>query len=202
MRLGVLGGSFNPVHLGHLLVAEDILRQLKLDRVLLIPSFAPPHKRGPLASFADRLAMTRLVVASDPRFEVSDIEERLPVPSYTVSTLAGLRRAGSKDSLYLIVGTDQYVEMERWHRPEMLTRLARVVVMSRPRTPRPRLFKRHSARRVLFRDVMPVAISAALVRSRLASGLSVRYMLPVAASDYIERHRLYAPARRRARAAD
>jgi nicotinate-nucleotide adenylyltransferase len=196
MRLGVLGGSFNPIHLGHLLVAEDAMAQLKLDRVLFVPTLVPPHKRGPLAPYEDRLAMTGMATASDPRFEASPVEEDLPAPSYTVGTLAELARTHHQDSLYLIVGGDQYAEMGRWHRPEMLTRLARIVVVSRPGVARPRLFNDHDPRRVLFRDVMPVAISAALVRSRLAIGQSVRYMLPVAVSEYIKRHRLYAPRRR------
>jgi len=191
LRLGVFGGSFNPIHLGHLLVADDVRRQLRLDRVLFVPTFCPPHKRGPMVPYRHRLAMTRLATADEPGFELCRIEEQRPGPSFTVDTLAGLRAMYRGARLYLIVGADQYREVRTWHRPALLTRLARVVVMSRPDIKRPALFAGHNPRRVLFRTVIPVAIAAAAIRARLAKGHSVRYMLPVSADEYIRRHRLY-----------
>ena len=193
LRLGVFGGSFNPVHLGHLLVADDVRRRLHLDRVLFVPAFRPPHKRGPIAPYRHRLRMVRLATASEPGFEVCRIEEQRPGPSYTVDTLAGLRSQYTGASLYLIVGSDQYREIRTWHRPELLPRLARVVVMSRPGVRRPALFAGHSRRRVMFCPVMPVDISAAAIRARLAKGRSVRYMLPVSVNEYVRRHHLYGP---------
>jgi len=190
-RLGVFGGSFDPIHLGHVLAAGDIKRLLRLDRVLFVPACRPPHKRGPLTRYRHRLEMTRLAIAGEPGLEPCPIEENRPGPSYTVDTLGELRSQYRGASLYLIVGSDQYRAVSSWHRPDLLTRLARIVVMSRPGVERPALFPRHDPSRVLFRTVIPVDISAAAVRARLAKGLSVRYMLPVRVAEYARRHRLY-----------
>jgi len=191
LRLGVFGGSFNPIHLGHLLVADDVRRRLRLDRVLFVPSRRPPHKHGPITPYRHRLAMTRLAIAGEPGFELCRIEELRPGPSYTVDTLTELGSLFPGTALFLVVGSDQYREISGWRRPQLLTRLARVVVMNRPGIPRPALFPGHDPRRVLFRAVIQIAISAATVRARLAKGHSVRYMLPVEVSEYVTRHRLY-----------
>jgi nicotinate-nucleotide adenylyltransferase len=191
LRLGVFGGSFDPVHLGHLLTADDVRRQLRLDRVLFIPAYRPPHKRGPLTPYRRRLTMARLAVDAQPGFELCPIEERRPGPSYTVDTLRALQLLYPGASLYLIVGSDQYRDVASWHRPDLLTDLARVVVMSRPGVEQPPLYPKHDAERVLFRSIIPVGISAAAIRARLAKGRSVRYMLPVRVARYVGRHRLY-----------
>jgi len=198
LRLGVFGGSFNPVHFGHLLAADDVGRQLRLDRVLFIPACHPPHKRGPLTPYRHRLEMTRLAIEGEPGFELCPIEESRPGPSYTVDTLRELQSLYRGASLYLIVGSDQYRSVASWHRPELLTDLARVVAMSRPGVERPPLFPGHDPKRVLFCTIIPVGISAAAIRARLAKGRSVRYMLPVRVAEYVRRHRLYRspPARR------
>lgn len=191
LRLGVFGGSFDPIHLGHVLVADDVRRQLRLDRVLFIPTWRPPHKRGPLTSYRHRLEMTRLAIAGVPGFESCAVEQDRPGLSYTVDTLAELRSRYRGASLYLIVGSDQYRDVSSWQRPALLTRLARVVVASRPGVERPALFPGHDPKRVLYRSIIPVGISAAAVRARLAKGRSVRYMLPVNVTGYVKRHRLY-----------
>jgi nicotinate-nucleotide adenylyltransferase len=194
MRLGLLGGAFDPFHLGHLLVADDVRRQLGLDQVLFVPTFSPPHRRAPVAAFRHRLAMTRLGMAVLPGLGVLDIEAHLPAPSYTARTLAALRAALPEARLWFILGADQYSAMSRWYRPGEVGRLARLVVMSRPGEPRPRTWAGHSRSRVRFLDVVPVDIAAADVRARLASGRSVRYMLPTAVTAYVGRQRLYRPA--------
>ncbi|MEO0081231.1 MAG: nicotinate-nicotinamide nucleotide adenylyltransferase [candidate division WOR-3 bacterium] len=227
-RTGVFGGSFNPVHPGHVLVADDVRTQLGLDRVLFIPSPRPPHKpedagsesvptprsatessptprreirsAAPglrrraterLAPFRDRLAMLRLALRGWPGLEVSDIEAQRPGPSYTIDTLRALAGTPGIGSLYLVLGFDQYQEIAHWHEPTALARLARLVVVSRPGARKPRLFPGHSPFRVRFLSCIGVDISAAAIRSRLASGQSVRYLLSTAVYNYITRHRLY-----------
>ena len=190
-RLGVFGGSFNPIHLGHLLAADDVRRKLQMDLVLFIPAYHPPHRRGPLAPYRHRLEMTRLAIDGEPGFELCRIEEQRPGPSYTVDTLSELQSQCPGSTLFLIIGSDQYREVSSWHEPDRLTRHARVVVMSRPGVERPALFPGHAPKRVLFRSIIPVAISAAAVRARLAKGHSVRYMLPVRVTEYVKRHCLY-----------
>jgi nicotinate-nucleotide adenylyltransferase len=187
----VFGGSFDPIHLGHVLAADDVRRQLRLDRVLFIPTWRPPHKRGPLTSYRHRLEMARLATIGEPGFEPCAVEQDRPGLSYTVDTLDELRSRYRGSTLYLIVGSDQYRDVASWHRPDLLARLARVLVMSRPGVERPALFPGHDPKRVLFHSVIPVGISAAAVRARLAKGRSVRYMLPVNVTEYVKRHRLY-----------
>jgi len=191
MRVGVFGGVFDPPHLGHLLAADDCRERLRLERVLFIPSFSPPHKAGAVAAFDQRLAMTRLAVKGWPGFEVSEVERRRNGPSYTVDTIAALRRVFPRDSFYLVMGTDQYRAMKNWHRPGELGRLARIAVMDRPGTRRPPVSPEHSPRRVRFLPVVQVDICSREIRDRLAKRRSVRYMLPTAVSGYIERKRLY-----------
>ena len=197
MRLGVLGGSFDPIHLGHLLVADDVRRQLKLDRVMFVPTLQPPHRIGPLASFRHRIAMARLALESQSHLELCTIEERLPIPSYTVETLRAFRRRYRTAAIYFILGSDQYREMATWHEPLVVARLARLAVMSRPGIPRPALYPGHPGRRVAFVEVIPVSIAARVIRGRLAKGESVQYMLPTRVSDYIRRHRLYSETKGR-----
>jgi nicotinate-nucleotide adenylyltransferase len=159
--------------------------------VLLVPNFHPPHKQQRLAPYRHRKKMTSLAIAADSGLALEPVEEGRPGPSYTVETLAGLKRLYPGATIFLIVGADQYADMRNWHRPSDLTRLAKVVVVSRPGSPRPRIFPGHAASRVLFRDVIGVQISAAAVRDRLAKGLSVRYMLPAPVVRYVLRRRLY-----------
>jgi len=191
MRTGVFGGSFDPVHFGHLLVAEDAMSVLGLDRVLFVPCPVPPHKPKPKASFKDRAAMTKRALRGRKGLELSPIESRRPGPHYTADTLAELRREFPKDSFYLLVGNDQYQDMARWHEPKRLTRLARIAVISRPGSEKPRRFPAHPRLRVRFVEVIPVDISSRLIRARLAKGRSVEYMLPSSVLTYIKQRRLY-----------
>jgi nicotinate-nucleotide adenylyltransferase len=191
VRLGILGGSFDPVHLGHLLVADDVREKLGLDRVLFVPTFCAGHRVAPVASYRHRCNMTRLATESWSGLEPFPVEDSLPVPSYTVNTLGAVRARFPGASLYFLVGSDQYCVMAAWHKPLELVRLARLVVMSRPGVAAPALLPGHRPGRVVMLDVIAVAISAALVRGRLAKGRSVRYMLPEAVLEYISRHRLY-----------
>ena len=191
MRVGVFGGTFDPIHFGHLLAADDVRRQLGLDRVLLIPCHVPPHKTRGMSEWNHRVEMCRQAIRAWPGFRLSTLEDERPGPSYTCDTLALLRKQLPGARLHLLMGADQYADMPRWHRPEELARLARIVVMSRPGERRPPRFRSHPARRVRFLYVIPVDISAAGVRERFALDRSCHYLLPSAVSVYIRRHRLY-----------
>ncbi|MEK7710200.1 MAG: nicotinate (nicotinamide) nucleotide adenylyltransferase [candidate division NC10 bacterium] len=137
-RVGVFGGSFNPIHLGHLLLAEDILELLRLDRILFVPASAPPHKpaRG-LAPARDRYAMTELAIRGNPRFAMSDLELRRPGPSYTVDTLEALRQEGGPDvAFFLLIGSETFLDLLSWRDPQRVARLARLVVIPRAESAR------------------------------------------------------------------
>lgn len=192
MRLGILGGSFDPIHFGHLLVATDVTRKLKLDKLLFIPTFRPPHRSKPVAAYPHRVAMVKsAILKAYDRFEVSRIEENRPGPSYTINTLQRLRHLYPFARFYLIIGYDQYRTIGTWHHPQQLTALARLVVISRPGISQPAIFPGHNRRRVLFLDVIPVDISSSIIRYRLARNMSIRYLTPPPVVQYINRYRLY-----------
>lgn len=192
MRTGILGGAFNPLHLGHLLVADDASRRFKLDRVIFLAGPRPPHKAaGELAPWPHRRAMLRLGLTGWPLFTLSTIEEDLPGPGFTIDALRALAEANPDDSLFLLLGADQYRLMNRWHEPARLTDAARIIVMSRPGTAHPPLFPGHRHRRVRFTPVIEVDIAGREIRARLAKGESVRYMLPTPVYRHVRRHRLY-----------
>ena len=209
MNLGVFGGTFNPVHVAHLRVAEEVREALGLAKVLWIPSADPPHKRGSIAPARRRLEMVRLATASNPAFETLDLELSRPGPSYTVDTLAQLREIHPDARLWFLIGADALEEVHTWHRPERLFELASFAVFSRPGTPsRPlperlapdlaRLFRagptrlEHREGHELREVAVPqLDVSASDLRRRIARGASVRYLVPDPVIDYIEKHRLY-----------
>ena len=181
-RLGVFGGTFDPVHVGHLVIAKAALEELPLDRVLFVPARRSPLKqRGPVASEADRLAMLEAAIAGDPRLGVSRVELERDGPSYTVETLEALRDQGE---LFLILGTDAYAEFGRWRDPERIRGLATIVVAARPGAP-------NAPPDVRLLDAPLLDISSRDLRARAARGRSLRYLVPEAVLRYIEERRLY-----------
>ena len=198
MRTGVLGGTFDPVHLGHLLIAEEARVSLGLDDVLFIPAGQPYFKTGqPVSEACHLLAMVELAVASNPHFTASDIEIGRPGPTYTVDTLTELRkRLGGGHELLLIVGMDSLADLERWRRPEDILALSVVVGLARPGAdvPDERTLERIRSQapgRLQLLDEPLVGISASDIRRRVAEGLSIRYAVPEPVEEYIYRHRLY-----------
>jgi nicotinate-nucleotide adenylyltransferase len=188
VRIGLFGGSFDPVHLGHLIVAQEAATRLPLDQVRLVPAGRQPFKRaGHAAPAADRLAMLRLAVAGDARLVADDCEIRRPGPSYTVDTLRELRAAHPDAELCLLVGADAAGELPTWHDAAAIPSLARVVVLTRPGTRVPD--------HPLITQALPVPaidISATDVRARCRRGESVRYLVPDPVAHYIAERRLYA----------
>jgi nicotinate-nucleotide adenylyltransferase len=200
-RVGVLGGSFDPVHLAHLIVAERVREELALDHVLLVPAAAHPLKPGPaLAGGADRLAMLVRAAAGKPGVRVESLELERGGVSYTVDTLTELRRGEPGAALHLILGSDAYRLFERWRRPADVRSLARIVVVPRgerlpPSTTMPSGAEAAAAALSgngdLVVNVPVLDISASDLRSRVARGLSIRYLVPEAVRDYIAARGLY-----------
>lgn len=187
MRLGVFGGTFDPPHVGHLIAAQEVHRQLKLDRVLLVPAGIPPHKQdasitpGPL-----RLEMVRAAMAEDARLEVSSVELDREGPSYTVDTLRALREEYPDATLYLAVGADQLEELPRWREPEEIASLARLVAFARGGQPPP-----VSRWPLTVVEVPTTEISSTEMRRRVAAGAPIRYFVPEPVRAIIEREGLY-----------
>jgi nicotinate-nucleotide adenylyltransferase len=209
-RTAVFGGSFNPIHLGHLVMADELLEQLGLDRVVFVPAAAPPHKPAALLAPAEhRYEMVRLAVAGHPGFEVSDVELRRRGPSFTVDTLEAL--AASGDELFLPVGSETFLDLLSWRQPRRIVALARVVVV--PRTgsafdpesaAAQKVLREIGAERfgrpdepigpgtVVIVHALSLPISASELRARVRRGRSLDYRVPDAVAAYIRRHGLYA----------
>jgi len=203
-RVGILGGTFDPIHYGHLVVAQQVCEALRLDRVLFIPAALPPHKLDEeIAPAADRAAMVELAIAANPGFAMSAIELQRAGPSYTVDTLAELVEEAARQrvarELYFILSSEALAGLGRWHEPERLLRLARLAVVQRPGAPLPDMAQlgdmlpggAASVDRVECVDTVPLANSSSDVRARAISGRSIRYLVPPAVEAYIRDHRLY-----------
>ena len=189
MRLGFFGGTFDPIHLGHLRAAENALESLELDRVAFVPAGTPPHRAPPSSSALDRYALTALATAGHPRFAVSDAEVRREGPSYTVDTVAGLRRESPDAVVFVIVGSDTLPEMPTWRSHERLLELATVAVVARPGEGPPNAGTPASG--VARVEGPGLAISASAIRARAREGKSIRYLVPDAVADYITKRALY-----------
>ncbi len=212
--IGVIGGTFDPVHYGHLRLAEELGETLKLGEVRFIPSGTPPHRSAPQVAADHRLAMVRLAAAGNPRFAVDEREVRRAGPGYTFDTLAGLRaESGESRPLVLLLGADAFLEFATWHRWHEIFGLAHIAVAHRPgypverwieRMPQP-LAREYSARLMqqpLATHLQPAGgilvvpftaldISATAIRDLLRAGASPRYLLPASVLDYIQLHKLY-----------
>lgn len=212
--IGILGGTFDPIHDGHLRLAEELGEKLRLEEVLIVPSGTPPHRGAPAVSAEHRLAMVRLATAGNPRLKVDDRELRRAGPGYTFDTLAELRAEhGAARPLVLLIGADVFLELATWHRWHEIFGLAHVAVAHRPgspvehwreRMPQP-LAREYSARLMqqpLATHLSPAGgivvipftaldIAATAIRDMLRAGASPRYLLPSAVLDYIRDKRLY-----------
>jgi nicotinate-nucleotide adenylyltransferase len=195
MRIGILGGTFDPVHLGHLRAAETAREGLGLDLVAFVPTGIPPHRTGLLTRAWDRFAMACLATAGHRQFVVWSTELERPGTSYTVDTVASLRAERPADELILVVGSDTWPEIGGWREPERLLSLVEVAVVGRPGPARGSgldpILSFPSARGVSRVEGLGFPISATLVRERVRRGESVRYLVPGAVEDYIDKRGLY-----------
>jgi nicotinate-nucleotide adenylyltransferase len=195
LRLGILGGTFDPIHSGHLAAATAAIDCARLDRVLFVPSAQPPHRGVAAASAEDRLAMTRLAVEGESRFEVSDVEVARGGVSYTSDTLSELHRAHPDDELFFILGWDAARLFGNWHEPGRVNELASIVIVARPglKTPAPADLAAAGLdpARVINCVAHTPDVSASELRQALATGESLAGKLPPAVERYIATHRLY-----------
>jgi nicotinate-nucleotide adenylyltransferase len=184
---GVLGGSFDPVHHGHLIAADRAAEALGLDTVLFVPCARQPLKpQGPVASAEQRVTMLRLAIGGSPRFVLETCELERPGPSYTVDTLRALRQRWPDERLVLILGADAAASLPRWRAADEVARLAEIAVLTRPGAPEvASVFVRHLV------ATPAIEISASDVRARCLTGKSIRYLVPDAVAQYIGRHKVY-----------
>jgi nicotinate-nucleotide adenylyltransferase len=196
VRTGILGGTFNPPHLGHLVCAQEAYAQLELDQVLWIPARIPPHKELPDdPGTKHRLALCRLATHADERFAVSELEVGREGPSYTVDTLEELHATIPDSELYLIVGGDIAAGLPEWREPERVLSLATLAVADREGTSRDAiesaLSRVSASKEVRFFAMPQIAVSSTLIRRRAAAGEPIRYLVPDEVARYIDHCRLY-----------
>lgn len=196
LRLGIMGGTFDPIHWAHLRMAEEARLRCDLEKVLFIPAGQPPHKPDyPISDAEDRYAMTLLATSANPAFEVSRMEIERGGPSYTLDTLTDLRKMlGPETSMHFIIGADEVFDLPRWHEAEKLPALARFLVAPRPGFDLTELNERLPAvfrAAIEFLPMPPIDISATDLRDRIASGRSIKYLVPECVESYIRKHKLY-----------
>ncbi len=198
MNIGVLGGTFDPVHNGHLIVAEEAKTQLNLVEIIFVPAGQPWLKAAkPISPAEHRLQMLRLAIADKPYFKLSTIEIERTGPSYTIDTIAELRdKLGSEDEFFFILGWDSLAELPQWREPSRLIKMCYLVAVPRPGYPRPKLktlevIIRGLSQRVMLMKEPEIDISASAIRERVARGLSIRHLVPEPVNRYIKEHRLY-----------
>jgi nicotinate-nucleotide adenylyltransferase len=216
MKVGIFGGTFNPIHYGHLRAAEEVREKLGLDKILFIPSGSPPLKIKELADAKHRYKMTRLAIVTNRLFELSDIECRLSGKSYTVKTVEELKKNNPEIEFFFILGIDAFLDVTNWWHPERLITLANFVIISRPDfrfidlqiSPyikiNRRILKRldnaeietytiklKSSRNATFLRLTPIGISSTGIRRLLKEGKSIKYLLPAEVESYIIANKLY-----------
>jgi nicotinate-nucleotide adenylyltransferase len=207
-RIGIFGGTFDPVHIGHLRSALEVAEFMALDELRLVPSARPPHREAPQVSAQDRLAMVELAVAGLPPLRVDDRELKRDKPSYSIDTLESLRsELAADDQLFLLIGWDAFCGLPTWHRWSELLEHCHILVLQRPdadseapetlrnllaaRSISDPLAMEGPAGQISFIWQTPLAVSATQIRTLLASGKSVRFLLPDAVLTYIHAHGLY-----------
>jgi nicotinate-nucleotide adenylyltransferase len=196
-RVGVMGGTFDPIHHGHLVAAEEARWHFRLDQVLFIPTGQPWQKPVGVSSAEDRYLMTVIATASNPAFTVSRIEIDHPGPTYTVDTLRRLRAQLEQDTrLYFITGADAVLHILTWKDGEEVLELAELIAATRPGYDLSKLAERlpSAGERVHAMEIPMLAISSTQIRTRVARGAPIQYLVPEGVADYLDKRRLYLPA--------
>jgi nicotinate-nucleotide adenylyltransferase len=217
LKLGVFGGTFNPIHYGHLRAAEEVREKLGFEKILFIPSGKPPLKTKDIAVAGHRFEMTRLAILDNPFFEICDIETKRTGKSYTVNTIEELKKAYPSREFYLILGIDAFLDIPNWRHPERLIALANFVIISRPGfrfadlrlSPYMRKINRQTLKRIddagedvctlalesrreaVLLGIASMEISATDIRNTLKEGKSIKYLLPAEVQSYIIKNKLY-----------
>ncbi|MDI6815176.1 MAG: nicotinate-nucleotide adenylyltransferase [Dehalococcoidales bacterium] len=198
MNIGVLGGTFDPIHIGHLAVAEEVKERLSLAVVLFVPAGQPWLKPNiPISAAEHRVQMVRLALADKPYFKLSTMEIERAGPSYTVDTIAELQgQLGAGDELFFILGRDNLVQLPQWHEPWRLVKMCRLVAVPRVGYPTPDVNSLEAiipglSQATILLDTPQIDINASEIRNRVAHGLSIHHLVPEPVERYIKEHRLY-----------
>lgn len=184
-QIGIMGGTFNPVHIAHLVAAEQAMTKLRLDEVWFIPDNIPPHKNAPLTSARDRVAMLELATRDNPHFRVKLLELFRGGVSYTIDTVRYLKEKAPQNNYYLIMGSDQVNSFQTWKEADQLARMVTLVGIRRPGYPQEPKYS------MIWVDAPDIHLSSTAIRRYVATGTSIRYLVPEAVRQYIEKKGLY-----------
>lgn len=208
MKIGLFGGTFNPIHYGHLRAAEEVREYFSFDKIIFIPAGIHPLKYSHAIEGNHRLKMTALAIKDNPYFELSDYEVKLQQPSYTVNTINYFKKLYEYHNLWFIIGVDSFLELPRWYKFQELLRMIDFVVMSRPgndkinyelenceliekKQSKDVYSIKNSESKAYFIRVTPIHISSTMLREKIKNRESIRYLLPDQVIDYIEKNKLY-----------
>lgn len=192
MKVGIMGGTFDPIHIGHMLAAETARDAFGLEEVWFMPSHIPPHKQAAGASGEDRLALVREAIRNNAAFRILDWELKRGGVSYTIDTVRMLQEQYPGEDFYFIIGADMVQYLPKWREIDELVRRLTFIGLGRPGIPLdPGTLPEHISRKVLLADMPMVGISSTLIRERAAAGKSIRYMVPEPVYDYVVRSELY-----------
>ena len=196
-KIGIMGGTFDPIHLGHLVVANEVLNTYGLDEMIFVPAGNPPHKRGTVASSHDRYLMTVMATLCNDKFKVSDIEVRNSAKSYTLSTIIEFKNLYKDAEFYFITGTDAIIDLPNWHAPEKLIGLCKFIAVNRPGVSIDMVQAKITEIKNIFSGDIEILqapmlqISSTDIRSRFRRGVSAKYLLPESVEQYIIKNNLY-----------
>lgn len=196
-KVGIMGGTFDPIHFGHLFIANEVLNIYNMDKIIFIPTGNPPHKKGPSASASDRYIMTNIATQTNKNFLVSDIEVKSNEKSYTLNTLKELKEKHPDTEFYFITGTDAIIGLPTWHQPEQLLSMIKFIAVTRPginsldvEIKIKEIIDKYNAKIELL-HVPLLQISSSIIRDRISKGISVKYLLPEEVENYIVKNNLY-----------
>jgi len=187
MKIGILGGTFNPIHIGHLILAEEAREKLELDKIIFVPTYLPPHKDNcDIIAAADRLAMVKAAISGNHFFSVSDLEIRRDGRSYTIDTIKEFRIEHPRDDLYFIIGSDLLKYLEEWKDLDEIIKMVKFIVATRPGYALDQI-----PTHISTLPIRAVDISGFEIRDAIREGKSFRYLVSEAVFNYINKHKLY-----------
>jgi nicotinate-nucleotide adenylyltransferase len=196
-KVGIMGGTFDPIHLGHLVVANEVLNIYKLDEIIFVPAGNPPHKSGIKTRSWDRFLMTSLATMSNKNFTVSDIEIKKQTKSYSLDTMKEFHKLYTDTEFYFITGTDAVIDLPKWHEPRELLKLCKFIAVSRPGTINDNIeikieeIKKNLDGHIELLQVPMLQISSTDIRERFKKQISAKYLLPEIVEQYILKNNLY-----------
>ncbi len=196
-KVGIMGGSFDPIHLGHLVVANEVLNIYKLDEIIFVPTGNPPHKNGLKADSFHRLLMVNMAVLSNDKFKVSDFEINNTEKSYTLNTLREFQKIYANTEFYFITGTDAVIDLANWYEPEEILKLCTFIAVSRPGNSIDHVnnkiseIQKEYGGNIELLQVPMLQISSTNIRERFKTGISAKYLLPETVEQYIIKNNLY-----------